>query len=111
MFRRAVRQTKWVFAQTFSTPADGLLEKCCLCAVKGPMCKGYTTAPKTASTPRVHPRALEMSAWQIHQYGGIEELTLSHSVRVPALKNPWDVLVEVHAASINPIDVLLIGKH
>lgn len=46
-----------------------------------------------------------MKAWQIHQYGGNEELSLSATARIPSIQSPKDILVEVHAASVNPIDV------
>jgi NADPH:quinone reductase-like Zn-dependent oxidoreductase len=44
-----------------------------------------------------------MKAWQIHQYGGNENLMLSSLVRIPKVQDPTDILVQVHAASINPI--------
>lgn len=52
----------------------------------------------------------KMQAWQSHQYGGIDQLRLSHATRVPPLENPYDVLVAVHAASVNPIDVDMLGR-
>ena len=51
-----------------------------------------------------------MSAWQIHQYGGPEQLKLYNTVEIPTVQRPWDVLVKVHAASINPIDGMMLGK-
>lgn len=51
----------------------------------------------------------KMSGWQIHEYGGVEILQCSNNIKIPAITNPSDVLVEVHAASINPIDVLMMG--
>lgn len=51
-----------------------------------------------------------MRAWQIHQYGGNEELTLSDSVTIPKIKDPKGILINVHAASINPIDCRMRGK-
>ncbi|ESO92256.1 hypothetical protein LOTGIDRAFT_162911 [Lottia gigantea] len=52
-----------------------------------------------------------MSAWQIHGYGENEKLTLSTSSRIPAIKHPKDILVEVHAASVNPIDIRMRGGY
>ncbi|XP_067674421.1 reticulon-4-interacting protein 1 homolog, mitochondrial-like [Haliotis asinina] len=52
-----------------------------------------------------------MSAWQIHQYGGNEEFTLSRTAKVPTIRSPDELLVEVHAASVNPIDVLMRGGY
>ncbi|XP_054263827.1 reticulon-4-interacting protein 1 homolog, mitochondrial-like [Macrosteles quadrilineatus] len=53
----------------------------------------------------------KMAAWEIHSYGGLEELQLSRSVRIPALMSPNDVLVKVSAASVNPIDVAMMGSY
>lgn len=53
----------------------------------------------------------KMAAWQIHSYGGLEELQLSKSVRKPYLLNPNDVLIKVAASSVNPIDIAMMGKH
>jgi len=51
-----------------------------------------------------------MSAWQLHEYGGINQLKLSSTVPMPVVCRPHDVLVRVHAASVNPVDVLMAGK-
>lgn len=49
-----------------------------------------------------------MQAWRVHAYGA-GELRLE-SARVPALRAPDDVLVRVRAASLNPLDVAMIGN-
>lgn len=65
----------------------------------------------TQADPAPNPGARgHMSAWQIHQYGGNEELALSSTVRMPTLRSPEDILIQVHAASVNPIDVRMRGK-
>ncbi|CAG9767665.1 unnamed protein product [Ceutorhynchus assimilis] len=51
-----------------------------------------------------------MSAWQIHSYGDIEELQLGES-RIPVINSPEDVLVEVKAGSLNPIDSFMLGGY
>lgn len=53
----------------------------------------------------------KMSAWQIHSYGGLEELRISNSTRIPKISRPDDVLVEVYASSVNPIDVKMMGGY
>lgn len=55
------------------------------------------------------PKEGKMCAWQIHAYGGVEELQLSCSVREPVISKPDDVVVNVSACSINPIDVAMMG--
>ncbi|XP_071442414.1 reticulon-4-interacting protein 1 homolog, mitochondrial-like [Hetaerina americana] len=52
-----------------------------------------------------------MRAWQIHAYGGIDCLSLNDSARVPPIKHPDDVLVEISASSVNPIDVAMMGGY
>jgi hypothetical protein len=52
----------------------------------------------------------KMLAWQIHCYGGLEELQLSKTARIPQIKDPNDVLIQVSASSINPIDLAMMGK-
>lgn len=51
-----------------------------------------------------------IKSWKIHSYGGLEELQLTVS-RIPVIENPSDVQVKVHAASINPIDKMMIGGY
>lgn len=48
----------------------------------------------------------KMKAWQIHSYG--ENLQLQEK-RIPFISNPDDVLIRVDAASINPIDRIMLG--
>ena len=50
-----------------------------------------------------------MSAWQLHKYGGNEQLGLTNTARIPPILNPQDVLIKVYAASVNPIDVAMRG--
>lgn len=51
----------------------------------------------------------KMLAWQIHSYGGLDELKLQ-PVSIPALTKPSEVLIKVTSASINPIDLAMMGK-
>lgn len=64
----------------------------------------------TTAEPNVdmNPKEGKMCAWQIHSYGGIEELQLSCSVREPIITKPDDVLVSISASSVNPIDVAMM---
>jgi len=63
-----------------------------------------------SSVARPCPLPSTMSAWQLHEYGGINQLKLSSTVPMPVICRPHDVLVRVHAASVNPVDVLMAGK-
>ncbi|CAG9793613.1 unnamed protein product [Diatraea saccharalis] len=49
-----------------------------------------------------------MGAWRAHAYGGRAELRLE-AARVPPLRAPDHVLVRVRAASLNPLDVAMLG--
>ncbi|XP_022909117.1 reticulon-4-interacting protein 1, mitochondrial [Onthophagus taurus] len=53
---------------------------------------------------------VKMKAWQIHSYGDLSELQLSEP-RVPIIEKPTDVLVQVKAASVNPVDKMIIGGY
>ncbi|XP_037083533.1 reticulon-4-interacting protein 1 homolog, mitochondrial-like [Pollicipes pollicipes] len=53
----------------------------------------------------------EMAAWQIHKYGGPEELELTTSRRLPPITCPTELLIRVHAASVNPIDTAMLGGY
>ncbi|KZC06101.1 Reticulon-4-interacting protein 1, mitochondrial [Dufourea novaeangliae] len=51
-----------------------------------------------------------MQAWQIHSYGGLEELKLS-TVRIPVIARPTDILVRIEASSVNSIDIAMMGGY
>lgn len=61
--------------------------------------------------PRLRPVPKSMTAWQLHKYGPLTELTVSDTVPVPVIRRPDHVLVEVHAASVNPVDIMMVGKY
>lgn len=50
-----------------------------------------------------------MQAWQAFEYGGPDNLQLNSTAQLPIIKSPLDVLVKVHAASVNPLDVRMLG--
>ena len=53
--------------------------------------------------------AQKMLAWSKHAYGDVNELQLGQS-RIPVIDRPYQVLVAVQAASVNPIDSLMLGQ-
>lgn len=50
-----------------------------------------------------------MKGWELYEYDGIDALTLSQNILLPQIKSPTDVLVEVIASSVNPLDQLQTG--
>src|SRR5437870_1211732 len=60
------------------------------------------TRPGRASSSSTADRPNPMKAWVIHRYGGNDVVTLAEMPE-PTLR-PRDVLIETHAASINPVD-------
>ena len=66
-----------------------------------------TSHPTNGATSDV---AKSMSAWQINDYGGIDALELVNDIPVPPLSQPDDVLIEVKAASVNVLDVMMTGN-
>lgn len=52
----------------------------------------------------------KIKSWQVHSYGGLDELQLTLSRR-PIIRNPNDVIVKVTASSVNPIDVAMLCRY
>ncbi|KAK4310175.1 hypothetical protein Pmani_018238 [Petrolisthes manimaculis] len=67
-------------------------------------------ATQTEESIGVEDKRLRMRAWQLNGYDGVEGLSLEMA-RIPPILRPSDVLVKVHAASVNPIDTVLIGGY
>ncbi|CAH1960537.1 unnamed protein product [Acanthoscelides obtectus] len=53
---------------------------------------------------------LKAKAWQLHEYGDTSNLRLDYS-RLPVIRKPNEVLVQVEAASVNPIDLYMLGGY
>lgn len=51
-----------------------------------------------------------MSAWVIDQYGTNGVLKYTEEIIVPTVNSPSDVMIKVHAASLNPLDISMRGK-
>lgn len=51
-----------------------------------------------------------MSAWFVDQYGTNEVLRYSEEIPMPTVRSPTEVLIKVHATSLNPLDVAMRGK-
>lgn len=51
-----------------------------------------------------------MKGTSIHNYGDLNELQFSNTIRKPIIQKPNEVLVKVLASSVNPLDVAMIGK-
>lgn len=58
----------------------------------------------------MHALPARMKAWQTHKFGGIDDVLLEE-VRVPQLRCPRDVLIKIHAASVNPLDVAMMDGY
>ncbi|KAM8726379.1 reticulon-4-interacting protein 1 homolog, mitochondrial-like [Acanthopagrus schlegelii] len=52
-----------------------------------------------------------MSAWVIDQYGTNEVLKYSEDINVPTVNSPSEVMIKVHAASLNPLDISMRGGY
>jgi len=52
-----------------------------------------------------------MSAWKLHDYYGISSLKLVENLPIPQISKAKDMVVEVRAASLNNLDVLMTGSY
>lgn len=50
------------------------------------------------------------TGWQIHSYGELEEVQFS-KIRKPIIKSPKELLVKIHASSVNPIDIAMVSSY
>ncbi len=50
-----------------------------------------------------------MSAWKLLDYNGISSLKLVENLPIPQVSKAKDVLIEVRAASLNNLDILMTG--
>lgn len=51
-----------------------------------------------------------MPAWVIDKYGNNEVLRFTKNATFPIIHYPNEVMVKVHAAGLNPIDVSMRGE-
>ncbi|XP_075410826.1 NAD(P)H oxidoreductase RTN4IP1, mitochondrial isoform X2 [Tenrec ecaudatus] len=58
---------------------------------------------RTIST--TSPKGTVMPAWVIDKYGKNEVLRLNQNMMLPVINYPNEVIIKVHAAGVNPIDV------
>ncbi|XP_056872327.1 reticulon-4-interacting protein 1 homolog, mitochondrial-like isoform X1 [Takifugu flavidus] len=52
-----------------------------------------------------------MSAWLVDQYGSNEVLKFSDETPAPTVNSPNEVMVKVHATSLNPLDIAMRGGY
>ncbi|TDG43819.1 hypothetical protein AWZ03_009769 [Drosophila navojoa] len=55
--------------------------------------------------------SMKMSGWQLHNYGGIEELQLSDKLKLPQIRSSDECLVRVRTTAVNPIDLAMLGGY
>lgn len=51
-----------------------------------------------------------MPAWVIDEYGGNDVLRFTKNAPFPIINYPNEVIVKVHSAALNPIDVSMRGE-
>lgn len=52
-----------------------------------------------------------MSAWLIHQYGTNEVLKYTEEMSIPTINSASEVMIQVCAASLNPLDLSMRGGY
>lgn len=71
--------------------------------------KDFSTGPLHSSQDSSDDHSGKMRGWQIHEYGGVEILQCSDNIKIPTISSPNEVCIQVHTASVNPIDVAMMG--
>ncbi|XP_063110022.1 reticulon-4-interacting protein 1, mitochondrial isoform X1 [Cavia porcellus] len=61
--------------------------------------------PSARKISTTSPRSTIMPAWVIDKYGKNEVLRFNQNMMLPIIHYPNEVIIKVHAASVNPIDV------
>ncbi|XP_026479299.1 reticulon-4-interacting protein 1, mitochondrial-like [Ctenocephalides felis] len=97
-----------IFSIMMRTNALNKLLKTFPSCAKRPLC---TNAVNVNDIEINYTRKRKMKAWHIHSYGSLDEVKLSEKYRTPFISHSKDVLVKVHAASVNPIDVAMLGGY
>lgn len=69
-----------------------------------------TSALKKREKDENNKSKLKMQGWQIHSYGGVEELQFSDKLKVPQLRQANECLVRVTTTTVNPIDVAMLSN-
>lgn len=59
---------------------------------------------------KVKSNQLKMSAWQIHDYGDLQELQYSDKVKMPQIQQANECLIKILSSSVNPIDVAMLSE-
>lgn len=73
-----------------------------------PGCTVCLTRTISSSPPRLQSC---MSAWVIDHYGSNGVLRYTEEITVPTINSASEVMIKVHAASLNPIDVAMRGGY
>ena len=66
--------------------------------------------PSVRRISTTSPRNTVMPAWVIDKYGKNEVLRFNRNMMLPIIHYPNEVIIKVHAASVNPIDVNMRSK-
>ncbi|KAF6365252.1 reticulon 4 interacting protein 1 [Rhinolophus ferrumequinum] len=61
--------------------------------------------PSVRNISTSSPRSTVMPAWVIDKYGKNEVLRFTQNMMMPVIHYPNEIIIKVHAASVNPIDV------
>lgn len=75
--------------------------------------KRYLTTVSSTTTTRdqFYSSKEHMFAWIVTSFGSLNQLHLSNAVPLPEINHHKDVIVKVRAASVNPIDVAMVGGY
>lgn len=66
--------------------------------------RGYVTA----AIEKYQDKRKRVREWHVQKYGNLDDLVFRDDCRKPRITEATEVMIKVHAASVNPIDVAMI---
>ncbi|KAK2715067.1 hypothetical protein QYM36_009903 [Artemia franciscana] len=99
-----------LFVYKYSNPCLSYSTSCCLKASSNGHQAGDQKFKSYNEEKEIKHKGF-MKAWQLNSFDGVKAIQHSDAVKVPYITDPNDVLVEVCASSVNPLDLAMANGY